>query len=176
MSARGYTIGRALTSFCARCGVARSHDEIDTLHQAGRDAGIAPDAIDAWLGDEEVAAALREDMGATRAPLPEALALAHRLSRSDGGLRYSTASAVFEHGQRRVVMPGFQPFAVYGEVFLSQSHRSGNELRLIGGGSGGWLWLSVIDGRRCAPSGRVEARVDGQLGSVGHGRRARRTG
>jgi cytochrome P450 len=28
-------------------------------------------------------------------------------------LRYSTASAVFEHGDRRVVMPGFQPFAVY---------------------------------------------------------------
>jgi len=56
---------------------------------------------------------LREDMAATRAPLPEALALAHRLSRSNGGLRYSTASAVFERDGRRVVMPGFQPFAVY---------------------------------------------------------------
>jgi hypothetical protein len=52
-------------------------------------------------------------MAATRAPAPEALALAHRLSRSEGGLRYSTASAVFERGGRRVVMPGFQPFAVY---------------------------------------------------------------
>ncbi len=30
--------------------------------------------------------ALREDMAATRAPLPDALALAHRLSRSDDGL------------------------------------------------------------------------------------------
>ena len=27
--------------------------------------------------------------------------------------RYSTASAVFELGDRRIVMPGFQPFAVY---------------------------------------------------------------
>ena len=45
--------------------------------------------------------ALREDMAATRAPLPEALALAHRLSRSGGGLRYSTASAVFERSGRR---------------------------------------------------------------------------
>jgi hypothetical protein len=33
------------------------------------------------------------------------------------------------------------------EVCLSQSHRSGSGLRLIGGGSGGWLWLSVIDGK-----------------------------
>ncbi len=88
-------------------------DDVDALQGAGRDAGIAEEAIDAWLADAEVAAALREDMAATRAPLPEALALAHRLSKSNGGLRYSTASAVFEHGQRRVVMPGFQPFAVY---------------------------------------------------------------
>jgi cytochrome P450 len=28
-------------------------------------------------------------------------------------MRYSTASAVFERGERHVVMPGFQPFAVY---------------------------------------------------------------
>lgn len=88
-------------------------DDSEALHGAGRDAGIAPETVDAWLADGEVAAALREDMAATRAPLPEALALAHRLSKSDGGLRYSTASAVFEQGQRRVVMPGFQPFAVY---------------------------------------------------------------
>ena len=88
-------------------------DELDTLHAAGADAQLASDSIDAWLADEQVERALREDMAATRAPLPEALALAHRLSRSDGGLRYSTASAVFERGDRRVVMAGFQPFAVY---------------------------------------------------------------
>jgi hypothetical protein len=52
-------------------------------------------------------------MTATRSPLPEALALAHKLSRSDNGLRYSTSSAVFERGDRRVVVPGFQSFAVY---------------------------------------------------------------
>ncbi len=88
-------------------------DELDTIHAAGADAGIPPDRLDAWLADEQVERALREDMAATRAPLPEALALAHRLSRSNGGLRYSTASAVFERGGRHVVMPGFQPFAVY---------------------------------------------------------------
>jgi predicted DsbA family dithiol-disulfide isomerase len=88
-------------------------DELDTIHGAGADAGVSPDTLDAWLADEQVESALREDMAATRAPLPEALALAHRLSRSNGRLRYSTASAVFERGDRRVVMPGFQPFAVY---------------------------------------------------------------
>ena len=88
-------------------------DQPDTLNGAGADAGIAPETLAAWLADEQVEAALRDDMAATRSPLPEALALAHRLSRSDSGLRYSTASAVFEHDGRRVVMPGFQPFAVY---------------------------------------------------------------
>jgi predicted DsbA family dithiol-disulfide isomerase len=88
-------------------------DELDTIHGAGEDAGVSRETLDAWLADEQVESALREDMAATRAPLPEALALAHRLSRSNGGLRYSTASAVFERGDRRIVMPGFQPFAVY---------------------------------------------------------------
>jgi predicted DsbA family dithiol-disulfide isomerase len=88
-------------------------DELDTIHGAGADAGVAPQTLYDWLADEQVERALREDMAATRAPLREALALAHRLSRSNGGLRYSTASAVFERGDRRVVMPGFQPFAVY---------------------------------------------------------------
>ena len=88
-------------------------DQLDTIHRAGADVGIPAGALDAWLADEQVESALREDMAATRSPLPEALALAHRLSRSNGGLRYSTASAVFERGDHRVVMPGFQPFAVY---------------------------------------------------------------
>jgi predicted DsbA family dithiol-disulfide isomerase len=88
-------------------------DQLDTIRSAGKDAGVAPEALDAWLADEQVETALREDMAATRAPLPEALALTHRLSRSNGGWRYSTASAVFERDDRRVVMPGFQPFTVY---------------------------------------------------------------
>jgi predicted DsbA family dithiol-disulfide isomerase len=91
----------------------RPLDDPDTIYQAGTEVGIGSDALEAWMADAEVEAALREDMAATRAPAPEALALSHRLSRGDGGMRYSTASAVFEHGERHVVMPGFQPFAVY---------------------------------------------------------------
>src|SRR5436305_6164346 len=97
---RAFSLGQAL-------------DELETIYGAGQDSGIAPEELDSWLADEFVERALREDMAATRAPLPEALALPQRLSRSDGGLRYSTASAVFERDDRRVVMPGFQPFAVY---------------------------------------------------------------
>ena len=88
-------------------------DEPDTIHGAGNEAGIAADAIDAWLTDDEVDAQLRRDMADTRDPLPEAHALSHRLSGRDGQSRYSTASAVFQHGDNRLVMPGFQPFAVY---------------------------------------------------------------
>jgi predicted DsbA family dithiol-disulfide isomerase len=91
----------------------RRLDDLDTIYDAGSEVGIGRDALQTWMGDEQVEAALRADMAATRAPVPEALALSHRLSKSDGGWRYSTGSAVFERGERRVVMPGFQPFAVY---------------------------------------------------------------
>ena len=117
VGARIYDPGRA--DLLLRCLRRRAFsegqplDELDTIHAAGADAGVPPERLDAWLADEQVEGALREDMAATRSPLPEALALAHRLSRSNRGLRYSTASAVFQCGDRRVVMPGFQPFAVY---------------------------------------------------------------
>jgi predicted DsbA family dithiol-disulfide isomerase len=88
-------------------------DDIEMIRGAAADAGIDPDPVDSWLSDDEVDAQLRADMADVRDPLPEASALAHRMSRSDGKLRYSTASAVFEHGSKRVVMPGFQPFGVY---------------------------------------------------------------
>jgi predicted DsbA family dithiol-disulfide isomerase len=88
-------------------------DHPDTILGAATEVGIPAETLQGWLADEQVERELRDDMAATRAPLPEALALAHRLSRSDGGLRYSTASAVFEHDGRRIVMAGFQPFAVY---------------------------------------------------------------
>jgi predicted DsbA family dithiol-disulfide isomerase len=88
-------------------------DEREVIRAAAQGAGIAPEKIDAWLADEGVGEALRDDMAASRSPLPEALALPHKLSKSGEGFRYSTGSAVFQHGDRRVVSPGFQPFAVH---------------------------------------------------------------
>jgi predicted DsbA family dithiol-disulfide isomerase len=88
-------------------------DERETVAGAARDAGLGPELVDAWLADGGIEAQLRADMAATRDPLPEALALPYRLSRSATGLRYSTSSGVFEHNGLRIVAAGFQPFAVY---------------------------------------------------------------
>src|SRR5919197_3828237 len=41
-------------------------DEPETIAGAARDAGIDPDELAAWMGDEAVEAALREDMAAAR--------------------------------------------------------------------------------------------------------------
>jgi predicted DsbA family dithiol-disulfide isomerase len=87
-------------------------DDRATIAGAAADAGLEPDTVLGWLDDAGVEAALREDMAAARDPLPEALALPHKLSGRDK-LRYSTASAVYENDGRRVVAPGFQPFAVH---------------------------------------------------------------
>jgi len=92
---------------------ARDLDDPDTILGAANEAGIGADAVDGWLTDDDVDAQLRNDMADTRDPLPEARSLSHRLSGRDGQSRYSTASAVFRHGDNRLVMPGFQPFAVY---------------------------------------------------------------
>lgn len=89
-------------------------DEPETLYGAADDAGVPREAIDGWLADDGTWAELQADMADTRSPLPEALALPHKMSKG----RYSTASAVYEHEGRRVVAPGFQPFAV-AEVALA---------------------------------------------------------
>ncbi len=88
-------------------------DDLETIAIAAADAGLPADSVEAWLADEEVDAALRADMAASRDALPEALALPHKLAKGEGGFRYASASAVFEHEDRRVVVSGFQPFAVY---------------------------------------------------------------
>lgn len=88
-------------------------DERETILGAADDAGLLRDTVEAWLTDDDVEAELRSDMAAARDPLLEALALSHKLTTTDDGLRYATSSAVFEHDGRRVVSVGFQPFAVW---------------------------------------------------------------
>ena len=88
-------------------------DDLETIGIAAADAGLPAGSVEAWLADDEVETALRADMAASRDPLPEALALPHKLVKEEGGLRYASASAVFEHEDRRLVVSGFQPFAVY---------------------------------------------------------------
>jgi predicted DsbA family dithiol-disulfide isomerase len=88
-------------------------DDPETLRVAAGEAAIEFADLEERMATPQVEAGLRFDMQATRSPLPEALALKHRLSKSGDAYRYSTASAVFESDGHRQVLTGFQPFAVY---------------------------------------------------------------
>jgi predicted DsbA family dithiol-disulfide isomerase len=95
-------------------------DEPATLTAAAADAGVAAERLEGWLRDEAVAAALREDVAAARAPVPEALALPHKLARDgEHGWRYTASSTVVDAGERRTAAPGFQPWAAYEVAFAS---------------------------------------------------------
>ncbi len=117
VGARRHAPERALALLRGLCRRAHSDqeplDDLETIASAAADAGLPAGSIEAWLADGDVEAALSADMAAARDPRPEALALPHKVSKDGGGLRYSSASAVFEHEDRRVVAAGFQPFAVY---------------------------------------------------------------
>jgi len=93
-------------------------DEPETLHAAARDAGIDPADLDAWTGEPEVEAALREDMAASRHPSSAARVLDAKLANWSGGRRYTCPSYEIARTSDgvRIAVPGFQPFAVYDVV------------------------------------------------------------
>jgi predicted DsbA family dithiol-disulfide isomerase len=93
-------------------------DEPATVADAAADAGLDPAALAAWMDGEDVAAALAEDMAASRAPTEAALAQAHKLAAWDGGLRYTCPSYEIVRDGTRLSVPGFQPWAAY-EVALA---------------------------------------------------------
>jgi predicted DsbA family dithiol-disulfide isomerase len=93
-------------------------DEPETIAGAAADAGIDPDELARWVGDEAVDHELREDMALAREPLPAARVLDEKLANWSGGRRYTCPS--YEIARRadgvRIVVPGFQPFAAYDVV------------------------------------------------------------
>jgi 2-hydroxychromene-2-carboxylate isomerase len=93
-------------------------DEPETLHAAASDAGIDPADLDAWTGEPEVEAALREDMAASRHPSSAARVLDAKLANWSGGRRYTCPSYEIARTSDgvRIAVPGFQPFAVYDVV------------------------------------------------------------
>jgi 2-hydroxychromene-2-carboxylate isomerase len=93
-------------------------DEPETLHAAARDAGIDPADLDAWTGEPEVEAALREDMAASRHPSSAARVLDAKLANWSGGRRYTCPSYEIARTSDgvRIAVPGFQPFAAYDVV------------------------------------------------------------
>jgi predicted DsbA family dithiol-disulfide isomerase len=93
-------------------------DEPQTIAGAARDAGLDPAQLEVWMREEEVEAALREDMAAAREPIAAARVLDHKLANWSGGRRYTCPSyeIVRVSDGVRIAVPGFQPWAVYDVV------------------------------------------------------------
>ncbi|HEX2103395.1 MAG TPA: DsbA family protein [Solirubrobacteraceae bacterium] len=93
-------------------------DEPQTIAGAARDAGLDPAELEVWMREDEVEAALREDMAAAREPLAAARVLDHKLANWSGGRRYTCPSyeIVRVSDGVRIAVPGFQPWAVYDVV------------------------------------------------------------
>ena len=95
-------------------------DEPATIDAAATDAGVDPAALREWTADDQVEAALREDMAIAREPLPAARVLDDKLANWSGGRRYTCPSYEIMRMSDgvRIAVPGFQPFAVY-DVILA---------------------------------------------------------
>jgi predicted DsbA family dithiol-disulfide isomerase len=93
-------------------------DDPDTIADAARDAGIEPADLETWTASDDIEAALREDMAAARHPIEAARVLDGKLANWSGGRRYTCPSyeIVRVSDGVRIVVPGFQPFAVYDVV------------------------------------------------------------
>ena len=93
-------------------------DEPATIAAAARDAGIDPADLDRWTAGDDVEAALRQDMVASRHPIDAARVLDEKLANWSGGRRYTCPSyeIVRVADGVKIAVPGFQPFAVYDVV------------------------------------------------------------
>jgi predicted DsbA family dithiol-disulfide isomerase len=90
-------------------------DEPATLAAAAQRAGIDPADLEAWLAEAETEELLREDMADARRPTPGAVALAHKLAKTDTGYRYTCPSYEVRRPDEDdgLAVPGFQPVAAY---------------------------------------------------------------
>ena len=90
-------------------------DDPAVLEDAARDAGLDPATLSLWEREDEIEAALGEDMAAAREPMQAAHVLDHKLANWSGGRRYTCPSyeIVRLSDGVRISVPGFQPFPVY---------------------------------------------------------------
>jgi predicted DsbA family dithiol-disulfide isomerase len=95
-------------------------DEPATIAAAARDAGIDPADLERWTAGDDVEAALRDDMVASRHPIDAARVLDEKLANWSGGRRYTCPSyeIVRVADGVRIAVPGFQSFSVY-DVILA---------------------------------------------------------
>jgi len=94
-------------------------DEWTTIAAAAADAGIDAGALQTWMEQDEVLAAVEQDMHDARHPSTAALAMDHKLAgwERDGrkGRRYTCPSLTFTRiaDGATLTAPGFQSWAVY---------------------------------------------------------------
>jgi 2-hydroxychromene-2-carboxylate isomerase len=90
-------------------------DDPELIRAAAVDAGVDPLELAAWVGEEQVEQALREDMRATRSPSPAARALDHKLGGPAGERRYTAPSYVISRldGSGTLAVPGFNGVEAY---------------------------------------------------------------
>ena len=75
--------------------------------------GLDADAILSRLDDEEVTAAYELDKAEARTAAGSAAELQGKTAQTDGPVRFTAPSIVFEHEGRRLVAGGFQPVEAY---------------------------------------------------------------
>jgi hypothetical protein len=97
-------------------------DDPTVIARAATEAGIDPAALAGWMADDEVEAALREDMLAARSPSPASRAQDYKLGGPPEERRYTCPSYELErtaparedwHTADRVDLPGFRPVEAY---------------------------------------------------------------
>lgn len=90
-------------------------DEPETILAAAERVEIEPGLLRQWLAEPETEALLRSDLERSRRPTPRALALSHKLAKTDHGRRYTCPSYEIERSSDGLCLavPGFQPLAAY---------------------------------------------------------------
>ena len=104
---------KLLRAFRVRAMRGELLDEPSTLRGAAADAGLDPDELERWSGEQEVEATMREDMAVAREPIAAARVLDAKLANWSGGRRYTCPSyeIVRQADGVRIAVPGCQPFA-----------------------------------------------------------------
>lgn len=119
-------------------------DELETIHGVAADAGLAGASINAWLADDEVEAAVRADMAATRDPRPEALALFYSCPRAPA----ACATRPPRQSSRTTIAASWPP---------ASSHSPCTRSRFCERGAGARTPGQPEDGRRGTRMGAVRA-------------------
>ena len=89
-------------------------DDPDLIGAAAADAGLDPDALEAWCEEPEVEAALQEDIRAARTPSAAARSLDHKLGGPRDERRYTAPSYELRRADGAgFAVPGFNPVETY---------------------------------------------------------------